>query len=255
VNIDFDCTMCGKCCHGLRVPLTVDEAIGWLGRGDDVQVMCEAIPWPEEPPQDNLLAAHKRGRSFAATSGSLPTRIAVTLVGSFAGACPNLLEDMRCGIYEERPLVCRIYPAEINPFVQLDPANKECPPEAWAPGKQILLRDGTVVDTTMKALIQASRERDVRDVHVKERVCAELGLDSAALASEGFLAYSPVREALLTALEHCRDTKESQNPVSNWQIASSKQATVDVLESVGAVSFSVEEKNSPLFEYLGFNAA
>lgn len=255
MNIDFDCTMCGKCCHDLRVPLTVDEAIGWLGRGNDVQVICEALPWPEEPPEDNLLAAHKRRRSFAATSGSLPTRIAITLVGSFAGPCPNLMQDMRCGIYEERPLVCRIYPAEINPFVQLDPAQKACPPEAWAPGKQTLLRDGTIVDANMNALIEASRARDLHDVHTKEWVCAELGLDSAALSSEGFLAYSPERKSLLNALEQCRDKDSAPGSLSQWKIASGKRTTVDVLESVGAVSFSVEGKTGFPFEFLGLAPA
>jgi hypothetical protein len=54
MDIDFDCTMCGKCCHDLRLPLTVTEAIAWLERGNDVQILCEALPWPEEPPAENL---------------------------------------------------------------------------------------------------------------------------------------------------------------------------------------------------------
>ena len=47
-------------------------------------------------------------------SGSLPTRVVVILTGAYEGPCPNLQPDMRCGIYEQRPLVCRIYPAEIK---------------------------------------------------------------------------------------------------------------------------------------------
>ena len=142
MDIDFECTMCGNCCHDLRLPLTVAEALAWLGRGNEVQILCEALPWPEEPAADNLQAAHKRRRSFAAMSGSLPTRIVVILTGAFVGPCPNLQADMRCRIYEERPFVCRIYPAEINPFIELVPANKGCPPEAWTPGLAPLVRAG-----------------------------------------------------------------------------------------------------------------
>ena len=118
MDIDFECTMCGKCCHDLRLPLTVTEAVAWLERGNNVQILCEALPWPEEPPAENRLATHKRRRSFASMSGSLPTRVLVTLAAVYAGPCPNLRPDMRCAIYEQRPLVCRIYPAEINPFIE-----------------------------------------------------------------------------------------------------------------------------------------
>ena len=27
MNINFECTLCGRCCHDLKVPLTVSEAI------------------------------------------------------------------------------------------------------------------------------------------------------------------------------------------------------------------------------------
>ena len=82
-----------------------------------MQVILEAIPWLEEFPSDDQQAAHRRRRSFAAMSGRLPVRIVVILAADISGACPNLKHDLRCGIYERRPLVCRIYPAEINPFI------------------------------------------------------------------------------------------------------------------------------------------
>jgi Fe-S-cluster containining protein len=127
MDIDFGCTICGKCCHDLRLPLAVTEAVAWLERGNDVQILCDASPWLEEPPEDNLQAVHRRRRSFAAMSGSLLTRVVVILAGAYAGPCPNLQPHMRCGIYEQRPLVCRIYPAEIIPFVELTPMHKACP--------------------------------------------------------------------------------------------------------------------------------
>jgi Fe-S-cluster containining protein len=252
MNIDFECTACGKCCHSLRVPLTVAEAINWLKRGHDVEVLCEAIPWPEEPSQDNLQGAHKRRRSFAAMSGELPARIVVTLVGAFAGPCPNLLADLRCGIYEQRPLVCRIYPTEISPFIPFVQAQKACPPQAWIQGGQALLREGKVIDADMLALIQESRDTDASDVYAKQHLCADLNIDSAALSNEGFVVYSPEREVLLAALERQRGKDEGRGSDPGWQIVSNRQATADTLASVGAACSVVEDKHRPLFEYLGF---
>jgi Fe-S-cluster containining protein len=267
MDIDFECTMCGKCCHDLRLPLTVAEALAWLGRGNEVQILCEALPWPEEPAADNLQAAHKRRRSFAAMSGSLPTRIVVILTGAFAGPCPNLQADMRCGIYEERPLVCRIYPAEINPFIQLEPAAKGCPPEAWTPGLAPLMRGGQLVDATTVELIQKSRAADAQDAVAKQRLCALLGVDVAALANEGFVVHTPKREALLAALERVGAqadglgvaqgveaiaAESESGALPSWRFVSNRRATVNTLESVGALSAWVDADRPEAFEYLGF---
>lgn len=258
-NIDFECTMCGNCCHDLRLPLTATEALAWLARGDDVQILCEAVPWLEEPAADNLQAAHKRRRSFAALSGSLPARIVVILTGAFTGPCPNLQPDMRCGIYEERPLVCRIYPAEINPFIELTPANKGCPPEAWTPGLPPLMRAGKLVDASTVALIEQSRAADTHDVPIKQRLCAALGVDAAALSNEGFAVYSPTREDLVAALERaCEEAGGADNgaaadaPMPEWRFVSNRQATVDTLVSVGALGACVSADTAMAFEYLGF---
>jgi Fe-S-cluster containining protein len=261
-NIDFDCTMCGKCCHDLRLPLTVTEALGWLARGGDVQLLCEAVPWLEEPAADNLQAAHKRRRSFAAVSGSLSARVVVILTGAFAGPCPNLQADMRCGIYDERPLVCRIYPAEINPFVELTPANKACPQEAWTPGLPSLMRAGKLVDASMVRLIEQSRAADARDLLIKQRLCALLGVDAAALSNEGFVVYSPGGADLAEAIQEACRQQDSQNeaagveegsePMPEWRFVSNRQATVDTLVSVGALGACVNVDGATPFEYLGF---
>lgn len=258
-NIDFECTMCGNCCHDLRLPLTATEALAWLARGNDVQILCEAVPWLEEPAADNLQAAHKRRRSFAALSGSLPARIVVILTGAFAGPCPNLQADMRCRIYEERPLVCRIYPAEINPFIELTPANKGCPPEAWTPGLPPLMRAGKLVDASTVALIEQSRVADTHDVPIKQRLCAALGVDAAALSNEGFVVYSPRREDLAVALERaCEQASDAtadggvDAPMPDWRFVSNRQATVDTLVSVGALGACVTPDDVMPFEYLGF---
>jgi Fe-S-cluster containining protein len=262
MNIDFACTMCGNCCHDLRVPLTVDEALAWLERAQEVQILCEAVPWPEEPAADNLQAAHKRRRSFAAMSGTLPARVVVMLTTAFVGPCPNLQDDMRCRIYAERPLVCRIYPAEISPFVELTPAGKGCPPEAWTPGLAPLMRAGKLVDATTAARIQQSRDADLQDVPVKQMLCALLGLDTAALSNEGFVVYSPRREDLQAALQRASAAMSvtavpvastvSAAPAPDWRFVSNRRATVDTLVSVGALGSCVDTDSPMPFEYLGF---
>ncbi|WP_338000302.1 hypothetical protein [Burkholderia gladioli] len=44
MTVHFSCTMCGRCCHDLRLPLSIDEALAWLARGGEVQLFCDAIP-------------------------------------------------------------------------------------------------------------------------------------------------------------------------------------------------------------------
>lgn len=247
--------MCGKCCHDLRLPLTVAEAVTWLERGNDMQILCEALPWPAEPPSDNIQAAHKRRRSFTSMSGSLPTRVVVTLAAAYVGPCPNLQPDMRCGIYEQRPLVCRIYPAEINPFIELVPTHKACPPDAWKPGLPALVRASKLVDENTLSLIQQSRDADADDLPVKRLICSLLGIDQAALSNEGFVAHSPDRIDLLAALNQASDGRSMTMQSPTWRFVSNRKTTVDALMSVGAVASLVNANSSAGFDYLGFFAA
>jgi Fe-S-cluster containining protein len=250
MDMDFDCTMCGKCCHNLRLPLTVSEAIAWLRAGHHVQLFVEAMPWPEEPPEDNLVAAHKRRRSFLAASGSLPIRVVVIIVAAFDGPCPNLLEDMRCGAYESRPLVCRIYPAEISPFISMDPAQKACPPEAWTSASSPLLRQGQIVDARIAALAAQSRNTDAADVCAKASLCEALGINSAALSNEGFVVHTPDQSSLLSALESAQMVTEATPGA--WQFVSNRHATAEVLSSVDAVVSRTSTWQAEAAAFLGF---
>jgi hypothetical protein len=87
-------------------------------------------------------------------SGTIPIRVSVILAAGFEGACPHLRPDMRCGNYDARPRVCRIYPAEISPNVALAPANKACPPETWSDDQPILMREGAPADRDLASLIR-----------------------------------------------------------------------------------------------------
>jgi len=254
MDLNFECTMCGKCCHDLKLPLSVNEALVWLERGDDVQFLCEAVPWPDEPAEDNLLAQHKRRRSFAASSGAMPVRIVVVIAAAFEGACPHLLPNLSCGVYEERPNVCRIYPAEVNPFIELNPQQKACPPEAWAPDKPLLMRAHRIVDVQTAALIDKSRTADAGDTGTKALACAHLGIDTAALANEGLTIYSPPREQSIAALKLARKTGDATVFVPDWKVASNRRETVETLTSIGASSVFCTKQNGESFQYLGFFA-
>jgi Fe-S-cluster containining protein len=254
MDVHFDCTMCGKCCHGLKLPLSIDEAITWVTRSGEVQILCEAIPWPEEPPADDLQAQRKRRRSFAAASGDLPIRVIVTLAASFDGACPHLGADFRCGNYELRPRVCRIYPAEVNPFVELMPQGKACPPEAWSEDKPLLMKANRLVDAQTQVLIDESRAADVGDVGRKAFLCAELGVDSTSLANEGFAIYSPERGRMLAALQRAVLVGDSDVPLSQWTLVSNRSLSVETLAEIGAVGV-LASVPSEGFSYLGFSEA
>jgi Fe-S-cluster containining protein len=249
-DINFECTACGKCCHDLRVPLTIAEAIAWLERGGQMELICEAIPWAIEPEPGNAQAQYKRARSSPAMSGSLPVRISIVLAAAFGGACPNLDADMRCRIYEERPLVCRIYPAEINPFVELAPENKACPSDAWQ--NKPLQRQGILVDATTVELVEQMRRANQLEAPLRMQVCLELGLNDAALANEGFVMVSPDSEALLTALRRIHATSESQETASQWTFVSNRTGTVETLLSVGAAGHLAETTTDGNSRYHGF---
>lgn len=74
---------------------------------------------------------HAERRSVVVRSGASEAYVAITFAAYNVGPCRNLDEDNLCRIYQRRPLVCRIYPAEINPHIMLDTATKDCPPESW----------------------------------------------------------------------------------------------------------------------------
>jgi Fe-S-cluster containining protein len=203
----------------------------------------------EFPPED-LKAAHLRRRSFAARSGALALRVVVILAANIVGDCPNLMADARCGIYERRPLVCRIYPAEINPFIDLKPENKGCPPEAWGAHRPRLMRDGRVVNDSIRQAIHQSRDTDAREVHIKRRLCAALKVTDVAVVKEGFLLYSPpsadLRDALAAAVEqHDGDPEDTQ-----WRFVSDRADTLERLDKLGAIAFHSRDSGAVPYTYL-----
>jgi Fe-S-cluster containining protein len=249
MDIHFDCVRCARCCNNLKIPLTAGEAIEWLHGGHPVQLICEATA-PRDLAMDDPQSAYWQRRSFAAMSGSMPTRVAVMMAAHVAGACPNLLPDLRCGIYERRPLVCRIYPAEINPFIALEPRAKACPPEAWAAHHPLLQRNGAITDDSVRRSIELSRDTIVRETAVRLRVCAALAVMDTALAQEGFVVHSPTIVALLAALTDAMSPAGEVPHPGQWRFVSNQAATLAALQAGGAVA--IHARAAGPAEYLGF---
>jgi Fe-S-cluster containining protein len=247
VDIHFDCTQCGRCCHDLKLPLSVEEAIRWAGKGHQVQILVDASPAFEEPAED-APERYLYDRSFPAMSGTVPIRVSVLFVAAFEGACPHLRPDMLCGNYEERPRVCRIYPAEVSPRAQLIPAQKACPPEAWFEDQPLLSRDGGVVDGELASLIEAHRLATLADVEARSSACLDLGIASAAFANEGYAVHSPDPARLVGILTADRSQDIPHDGSRQWDIVTNRGVTLALLGSVGARSLLVGKGDS----YLGF---
>ena len=251
MNVHFSCTQCGACCRDNKIPLTVAEAIQWLNRGHKVQLLCEASPWPVALDSEPR-AGHFKRRSFAVMSGSMPTRVVAMLLANVVGACPNLLADNRCGIYEERPLVCRIYPAEINPFVVFRRENKACPPEAWNKDESVPSRGGDLKNEETLKAIQSSRHADASEADIKRRLCGALNVVDTALVHEAALLYSPTGEALLSGLAFATSTDCEPAPMPQWRFVSDKAETLANLSRSGAIALHVREAEGGSFQYHGF---
>jgi Fe-S-cluster containining protein len=229
----FSCTGCGKCCQDHHVPLTLGEARQWADDGGTLIVLVEGFLDAERllPPAQR---DHAQRRSLAVRCGSADAHVSVTFAAYNVGACRNLGADRRCAIYETRPLVCRIYPMEINPHIPLRAELKDCPSEAWDEGPA-LIHGGRLVDARLAELIERSRQADRDEIAEKVAICALLGIRTMALKGDGFAAYLPDMRAFLQACEQVRrDGLAAQAGQSPWLFHAPDQALVEQLEETGA---------------------
>lgn len=157
---------------------------------------------------------HAERRSVRVRSGASEAYVAITFAAYNVGACRNLDEDNLCRIYERRPLVCRIYPMEINPHIPLNTAVKECPPESWEQGPDLIV-GGKLVDQELLTLIQRSRQADRDDVQTKDAICGLLGIRTAALKGDGFTAYLPQMDAFASIVDQVA-AQQPQAPGGDW---------------------------------------
>jgi Fe-S-cluster containining protein len=200
MDTQFSCVGCGKCCTDHHVPLTLSEAIQWAADGGSLIILTEAFMADGYGVSAQQLT-HATRRSQPIKSGLANAHVAITFAAFNAGRCRNLDAQDLCRIYERRPLVCRIYPMEINPHIPLRPEAKDCPPEAWTQGPDLIVGNA-LVDHQLMALIEQSRQADRDDIARKEAICAALGIQTTALKGNGFVAYLPDMNAFIAATEH-----------------------------------------------------
>lgn len=242
MDTHFSCVGCGKCCSDHHVPLTLDEAVSWAGDGGTLIVLTEGFL------NDGLGAppAHQREhaqmRSWPLKSGTALAHVAITFAAYNAGRCRNLSADNRCNIYATRPLVCRIYPMEINPHIPLTPSAKDCPTESWEERHPALIVSDRLVDSETAALIERSRQADRQDIAVKAAICAELGINTIALKGDGFIACLPDTEAFLAAARKVARKRRSKFAAWNFQVSDEQIAMQ--LRAAGATVKASQTINS-----------
>jgi Fe-S-cluster containining protein len=231
MNTTFSCVGCGKCCNDHHVPLTLAEARMWAADGGQVIVLVEGflgngLGLPVQQRE------HAERRSVGVRSGTSEAYVAITFAAYNVGPCRNLDEDNLCRIYERRPLVCRIYPMEINPHIALNTAVKECPPESWEKGPDLII-GGELVDKELAGLIQRSRQADRDDIRTKDAVCGLLGIRTTALKGDGFTAYLPDMNAFARVIDQLAGQPMTDSG-SDWQFHVSGEDIAGQVQAAGA---------------------
>jgi len=232
MNTQFSCVGCGKCCTDHHVPLTLAEAAQWAADGGSVIVLTEAFlaDGYGVPPEQ---IAHATRRSHPVTSGSAHAMVAITFAAYNAGRCRNLDAQNLCRIYERRPLVCRIYPMEINPHIPLRPQNKDCPSESWTQGPDLIV-GGQLVDHQLIALIERSRQADRDDIARKHAICMALGINTTALKGNGFVACLPDMNAFSEAVTRFMSAELPAAAEDGWSFRVAGELATQKLLHAGA---------------------
>jgi Fe-S-cluster containining protein len=203
----------------------------WAADGGQVIVLVEAflangLGLPAQQRE------HAERRSVAVRSGASKAHVAITFAAYNVGPCRNLDEDNLCRIYERRPLVCRIYPMEINPHIPLNPSIKECPPESWVTGPDLII-GGELVDQELTGLIQRSRQADRDEIQTKEAICALLGIRTTALKGDGFTAYLPDMNAFAMVIDQISAQSQMESS-SDWLFHVSGEDIAGQVQAAGA---------------------
>ena len=240
----FSCVGCGKCCNDHHVPLTLDEAKQWAADGGTLIVLTEGFLDDERLALDPALQ-HAQRRSLRVPCGSTHAHVAITFAAFNVGPCRNLDENLMCRIYDRRPLVCRIYPAEINPHIPLRAENKDCPPQAWEQGP-VLIHGGKAVATELEQLIERSRQADRDDIAAKAAICKLLGIRTMALKGEGFTAFMPDMRHFMQAAGRVEALGLAASAADQpWSLHAPSEELVARLEDTGAlIAAALEQQNS-----------
>lgn len=143
-------------------------------------------------------------------------------------------------------------PGRNQPVRAARAAGKQCPSDAWQQAP--LLRGGTLVDAATAEHVARSRTASETETPLRARLCEMLGIDTAAVANEGFAVHAPPADALLAALTAVRAAPAAgAAQATEWTLTSNRTATIDALAAVGAASRSAAALAGPRVRYLGFH--
>jgi len=215
------------------------EALDWVRRDGELIVLVEAF-LDAGLGISSQQRRHAERRSLPVRCGDAQAYLAITFAAYNVGPCRHLDSENRCSIYEQRPLVCRIYPFEINPHLPLRPESKDCPPQAWEEGA-VLIHGGRLMDPHLANLIEQSRQADRDEIASKVAICSLLGIRTTALKGDGFATYRPQRAAFLAAAEQ---VLMSAMPVMDvdWELHVSHAQLAEQLRMTGAlISAALDE--------------
>lgn len=241
-RIRFACTGCGKCCTGHHVPLTLAETRRWAQDGGQVIVLIEGFLASGLGIPDGQ-RTHVMRRSQSVPCGSGELQVSITFAAFNPQRCRYLDASDRCTIYDARPLVCRIYPMEINPHLPLRPENKDCPPQAWVDGPE-LIHGGQVLDAQLASFIEASRQADRDDIHTKVALCQALGMTTSAFKGNGFTAYLPDMGTMASILEQTPTAHDSR-----WSL---HVEDADLATSLLADGLEITDAPPLYYAFIGF---
>lgn len=248
-QVNFNCVGCGACCRGRYVPLTLDEAEAWLRRGHRVSILLEAFAIDEDQ-GDPARYRHNASRGTRVKSGNLDICVIAIFAADAISGCPNLGEGNACQIYEQRPLVCRIYPMEVNPFVAFRTDQKDCPPEAWdvSQENEVIQANGQLIPS-IEQLVEASRRADQADALAKVLICEDLDLRVTAWKGCGYVIHTPVADDLLAAIS--RVSAHERPPEKQWFIRVHEQKLADELRNMQAQLYRAHSDDRYLYIPLG----
>jgi Fe-S-cluster containining protein len=229
--------------------LTLSEAEAWVRRGHRVSILLEAFAIDDEP-GDLARYRHNASRGARVKSGSLDIYVIAIFVADALSGCPNLGEGNACQIYDQRPLVCRIYPMEVNPFVAFRTDQKDCPPEAWETSleNEVIQADGQLIPS-IGQLVEASLRADQADALAKVLICEELDLMVTAWKGSGYVVHTPSADDLLAAIS--RVSTQQRSPGKKWFVRVHDQGLADKLRDTQAQLYPAHSDDRHVYIPLG----
>ena len=216
-TLHFACTGCGKCCNASPT-MTIEEGFDLA----DVFLMSAMLRF--SPLKDDV---HRTGHPTFADR-DVPMPIHVELHCKTMGwtehnnRCSALRDDMKCGIYERRPTMCRVVPFDLHlrpDLVNKLPQWEEA--EGRAHGFECDWSDKAPVIVTPKGIV----DPQYREPYEKGRALMEASQEYIKVIPEGFLMqrWQAIKERF-----RGRGNEDTLMPFSNFVVAAVALGRMDM---------------------------